>query len=340
MCYSAQIQSDYRRYCRDFGAVLGIEDFVDLFWWRWSPEEISRRRGRPRLPKMMEQAFLGEALPGTPPDDLARLQQIRGWITEARERDALEWQAELFKQRKRLADAERSLQSKTTRKAQEDQRIAGDKVERLKGWLADLSRTRIETRDERIYPQHYAPVLVMEGGQRVVRPMRYQCRPAGSPAAFDQQFPGTYNARRDKLEGRFWKPLFAATRGLMLISAFYENVDRHKAEGRELAEGELPTNQVLEFRPQPAQPMLVACLWSRWTAPGARAASEAPLLSFAAITDEPPAEVAAAGHDRCVVPIRPEHIDAWLDPALSDPAALYRILDDRERPYYEHRLAA
>jgi putative SOS response-associated peptidase YedK len=81
--------------------------------------------------------------------------------------------------------------------------------------------------------------------------------------------------------------------------------------------------------------MLVACLWSRWNAPG-----EPDLLSCAAITDEPPPEVAAAGHDRCIVPIRPEHIDAWLRPDPGDLAAQQAILDDRARPYYEHRLAA
>ena len=62
--------------------------------------------------------------------------------------------------------------------------------------------------------------------------------------------------------------------------------------------------------------------------------------SFAAITDEPPPEVAAAGHDRCIVPIKPENVDAWLQPDASNLQALYAILDDRARPYYEHRLAA
>ena len=81
--------------------------------------------------------------------------------------------------------------------------------------------------------------------------------------------------------------------------------------------------------------MLVACLWSRWTAPG-----EPDLLSFAAITDEPPGEVSAAGHDRCTIPIRPEHVDAWLNPDAANLAAQYAILDDRARPYYEYRLAA
>jgi putative SOS response-associated peptidase YedK len=49
---------------------------------------------------------------------------------------------------------------------------------------------------------------------------------------------------------------------------------------------------------------------------------------------------AAAGHDRCIIPIKPEHIDAWLNPQASGREAMQAILDDRARPYYEHRLAA
>jgi putative SOS response-associated peptidase YedK len=142
------------------------------------------------------------------------------------------------------------------------------------------------------------------------------------------------NARRDNLEG-FWKDLFGVSHGVVVATAFYENVSRHRTEGRELAPGEEPENLVLEFKPRPTQEMLVACLWSRWTSPG-----ESELLSFAAITDEPPPEVAAAGHDRCIIPIRPEHVDAWLSPDPKDLRAMYEILDDRDRPYYEHKLAA
>ncbi len=259
---------------------------------------------------------------------------IKRYIDEANAREALALQAELFKQRKRIADAERSLQVKPTKKATEDLRIAGDKVGRILGWLADLGRTEPLERDERIFPLHYAPVMVWEDGQRVLKPMRYGCRPAGAPASYDQRFPGTYNARRDNLQG-FWRKQFGHTHGIMVATAFYENVPRHKAEGRELAPGETPENRVLEFRPRPTQEMLVACLWSRWSAPGER-----DLLSFAAITDEPPPEVAAAGHDRCIIPIKPEHVDAWLNPEASTLQRLQAILDDRARPYYEHRLAA
>jgi putative SOS response-associated peptidase YedK len=73
----------------------------------------------------------------------------------------------------------------------------------------------------------------------------------------------------------------------------------------------------------------------RWSAPG-----EPPLESFTAITDEPPEEIAAAGHDRCVIPLTEANLDAWLNPAGRATSELSRLLDDRSRPYYEHELAA
>jgi putative SOS response-associated peptidase YedK len=319
MCYSAQIKADYRTYVRMFGAHISIKEFVELFWARAKGAKV-------KIPKGMELAFT-DASAG------AEL-EVRRAISEFAANETHRLETELFAQRKRLADAERSLQVKTTKAAADSKRIATDKIARAMAWLADLRRAEPQDRDSRIFPLVYAPVMVMEAGQRVIKPMRYQCRPAGKPAFYDTKFPGTYNARRDNLEG-FWKGQFGHTHGLMLASAFYENVNRHRAEGRELRDGEAVENMVLEFRPRPAHDMLVACLWSRWSAPG-----EPDLLSFAAITDEPPPEVSAAGHDRCIIPIRPENIDAWLNPDPKDLATQYSIFDDRERPYYEHRLAA
>ncbi|MCP2091636.1 UNVERIFIED_ORG: hypothetical protein J2Y81_007742 [Paraburkholderia sediminicola] len=60
--------------------------------------------------------------------------------------------------------------------------------------------------------------------------------------------------------------------------------------------------QVEWFAQSPAGDMLVACLLSHWQRP-----SQPDLFSFSAITDEPPPEIAAAGHDRCIIPIKPEH---------------------------------
>ena len=48
------------------------------------------------------------------------------------------------------------------------------------------------------------------------------------------------------------------------------------------------------------------------------------------VTDDPPPEIAAAGHDRCVIPIKHEHMDAWLDPATSkDLKRMYAIRRSR-----------
>lgn len=319
MCYSAQAWAAYQRYVREFGAHIAFQDFVRLYGHRGADPRI-------RIPKAMDAAF---AHPQT-----AEEREIAALIQGYNAAQIAKLEQEVFAQRKRLADAERSLQAKHTKKAEESKRIAGDKVSRALGRLDDLKRTELKPRDSRIFPGWYVPVMVWEGGRRVVKPMRYQCRPAGKPAFYDTKYPGTYNARRDNLEG-FWKGLFGHTHGIMVVTRFYENVSRHRAEGRELAPGEKEENVVLEFSPRPAHDMLVACLWSRWTAPG-----EPELLSFAAITDEPPPEIAAAGHDRCIVSIKPENLDAWLNPNARDLAALYAILDDRDRPYYEHRLAA
>ncbi|QOY62053.1 SOS response-associated peptidase family protein [Lysobacter sp. H21R4] len=306
MCFSAQVWADYERYTRRFDARMDINTFVRLY--------VDRKRGdRIKIPFAMDAAF---ARPTSPEE-----QQIHALIQQYNQDEATRLEQDLFKQVKRLNDAQRTLQTRTTKKATEDVRIATSRIAQIKGRLADLRRTALLPRDSRIFPGMVAPVMVWEDGARVVKPMRYQCRPAGKPAFYDRKFPGTYNARRDSLEG-FWKAQFGHHHALMVADRFYENVDT--PEG----------NQVLEFEPRTGEPMLVACLWSRWTD------GDEELLSFAAITDEPEPEVAAAGHDRTIINIKPEHIDAWLNPDPQDLSALYAIFDDRQHPHYEHRKAA
>lgn len=312
MCYSAQVIADYKKYVRHWGAHLSLREFFEAFWLRNQEMKL-------KLPKSMEASFESP----TTDDELAIKEQIDAF----RSKQAQAWEEELFKQRARLVKADRQLETKPTATAEKDKRIATDKVARLMGWLADLKRTELQDRDSRIYPGWYVPVMVVENGQKVVKPMRYQCRPAGKPAFYDTKYPGTYNARRDNLRG-FWSGLYGVSHGIMVVSRFFENVTRQDDQGQ-------PYNVVLEFKPNTGQDMLVACLWSRWSKEGER-----DLLSVAAITDEPPAEVAAAGHDRCIVPIKPENVDAWLNPQGRSLDELDAILEDRERPYYEHRMAA
>lgn len=322
MCYSAQIHAEYSVFVRLHGAILSKKRFVDLFWER-------RKDGTwTKIPKGMRDAFRN---PNSEDGfELAKL------VAEGDREQEQKYRSEMDVQRERLAKADGVLAGpKPTKTAAEDQRIATKKIEAAQRNLSDLLRREPEPKDSRIYPGQYAPVMLARDGHRVVVPMRYQCRMPGWTPVVERKYPGTYNARRDKLE-ESWGQLFGFRHGILIVTRFYENVSRHKVEARALHPGEKEENVVLEFDPHPAQDMLVACLWN--VSKGAD--NGADLFTFAAITDEPPPEVAAAGHDRCIVPIKPEHIDAWLNPDKNNLAAQFAILDDRERPYYEHRLAA
>jgi putative SOS response-associated peptidase YedK len=310
MCYSAMVYAEHRKFQRETGATMDVANYVRLFWIERGKDP---GRKRPRVARALERDILQHG-----PPQLADM--IRQW--DALETSALE--QEIFAQRKRVADAQRKLQAKPTKAAQNDVRIGTDKVSRALARLEDLRRKEPIDRDFRIYPGYWVPVVVSDNGARTIKLMRYQCRPAGKPAFYDSKFPGTYNARRDSLAG-FWKQQFGSSHGLMVATRFYENVT-----------GPDGSNKVLEFVPKDGAPMLIACLWSHWSDP---AGKEPDLLSFAAITDVPEPEVAAAGHDRTIINIKPAHLDTWLNPT-GDLAALEAILDDKAHPYYEHREAA
>lgn len=311
MCYSAMVWEDYRSFVRHTGATIDIKEFVRLFGIRNGGAPIT-------IPKGIEAPFLN-------PDGEDEL-LIATMIAEYRNAQAVRIDADMEAQRERLSRAEHVLATKPTKKAAEDKRIATKKLSEGASRLADLRRAEPRSRDSRIFPGSYALVMVSDGGRRVVRPMRYQCRIAGKPKHYDKTYPGTYNARRDNLEG-FWRDAFGKTHGIVLVDRFYENVERIGDDGK-------LQNVVLEFTPNTGEPMYAACLWSRWTD------DTEDLLSFALITDDPPPEVLAAGHDRCIIPIKPEYVDVWLNPDTADLAAQYAILADRERPFYEHKVAA
>ena len=317
MCYSAEFVAEYRAF-RQYGGKLDMKTFAKLYGDRFDFPIY-------KIPKAMDAWFdQAEGPEGG---------EIRDHIARYKKQQSEKLEQELFKQRKRLADAERTLLSKTTKRALEDQRIAGDKVSKILRDLDDLRRQEHRSRDARFFPGNYAPVMVWEDGQRVIKPMRYQCRLPGWTAAVERKYPGTYNARRDNL-GKAWKDLFGKQHGVIVISAFYENVERHKMEHRELKDGEASENAVLEFRPRPAQDMVIACLWNE------SFDDEQRLLTFAAVTDDPAPEVAAAGHDRTIIQIKPEHVEAWLTPEGRTEEEMQAILSDRPVAFYEHKLAA
>jgi putative SOS response-associated peptidase YedK len=319
MCYSAQVVQVVRKLYRQLGVRLDYDEAEKLFFRRLDDSGLIISRGF-------------EANFDEPATDQER--RIKAAIDEHRSRLAAKLEKDLFSQKTRLAGAERSLKSKETKKAREDVRIATNKIESLSSKLGELRRSEPRAQDNRIFPNVYAGVIIRRDGENVLTPMRYFCRPAGKPAFYDKKFPGLYNARRDNLE-KFWSEQFGHHHAVMVVESFYENVRLHSLEHRQLEPGEEEKNVVLQFTPEPPQSMLVACLWSHWTDP-----NEPDLRGFAAITDEPPADIAAAGHDRCIINLKPEHVDAWLTPQNRSAEELQRILSDRAVAVFQHEAKA
>jgi putative SOS response-associated peptidase YedK len=347
VCYSAQVYAEWKKYCRMFGAKMSVEEFYETFWKRNQEiDEDDNREAKPDeapagekpkwktvIPKALEVAF---ANPSTD-----RERDIKALIDAHTSAKTTAVEQKFFEQKTRLTQAEREIavreesRKKVAKYLTNDVRVATNKMKQFKRWMDDLRRTELIPEDSRIFPGSYCPVMVVENGELVVMPMRFHCRPNGKPAFYDWKFEPCYNARRDNLEGHMWGEVFGRTHGIMIASKFFEHVPRHKYERRALRPHEKVEDLVLEFSPGGMDEMLVACIWSRWKAPG-----QPDLLSFAVVTDEPPPEIAATGHDRCIIPVKPENVDAWLHPDPMNLAAQYAILDDRYQPYYEHRLAA
>jgi putative SOS response-associated peptidase YedK len=317
MCYSAQVVQMARKLSRQLGIRMDYAEVEQLFFRRIEDSAINVSRGF-------------EANFDEPANDQER--RIKAAIDEHRSKTSTKIEQDLFSQKMRLVNAERSLKEKETKKAREDVRIATSKIATLSTKLSDIRSLNLKPDDDRIFPFVYAGVIVRKDGQNLLTPMRYHCRPAGKPASYDRQFPGLYNARRDNLE-RFWGDQFGSHHAIMVVESFFENVKLHTMQHREIKAGEREQNVVLQFKPEPAQLMYIACLWSRWTD-----AKEPELRGFAAITDEPPADVAASGHDRCIINLKPEHVEAWLTPDSRSRKELQDILSDRAVPLYQHEV--
>src|SRR5471032_2169332 len=137
MCYSAQIVADYRKYVKMFGPDIDIREFARLYWER---DEGSGAK----IPKGMDEAFIH---PETEEE-----RSIKELIERYDSTQITKLEQELFKQRTRLADVERTLQTKTTKAAIESKRIATGKIDGTLRRLDDLRRTEPAERDSRIFP--------------------------------------------------------------------------------------------------------------------------------------------------------------------------------------------
>src|SRR5690349_7310920 len=113
MCVSAMIEADLRKLEREYQAMIDFGGWADLFERRITDDL--------KIPKAIELYFEN---PKT-----ADEQRIKKSIDEYRIRKTAEFEQKLFEQKKRLADAERTLKTKPTKKAANDQRVATNKID-------------------------------------------------------------------------------------------------------------------------------------------------------------------------------------------------------------------
>lgn len=119
-----------------------------------------------------------------------------------------------------------------------------------------------------------------------------------------------------------------------MASNFYESVDYYKNQNVPRKPGDPDRYMEVVFTPDTEEELAIACIYAHWRNPDPNGAD---LWSFAFVTTEPPPEVDAAGHNRCIMPIKHERIDEWLQPEPGNLQKFYGILDDRMRPYYNNK---
>lgn len=323
MCYSAQVYADFRKYER-LGGTLDIHAFAKLFADRGRHGDIGQT-----IPKAVRDAF---TRPRNPDE-----QQLRDALLAGYRAASLVIEQKIAELSEKLAKAEAVLASaKPTKKAANDKRVAENKIRTEQAKLDELGRTAQEEGFTRIWPGNYLPVLIRDPatGERKVVPMRYRARPVGWSIEDEKKKPNCYNARKDSLR-TVWRGIFGYFHGVIVASRFFESVKLHDNQQRALAPGEKEQNIEIAFTPDPPQEMFLACIWRYVDSEG----DEPSYYSVAIVTRDPPPEVEAAGHNRCVIPLRPENVDAWLEPDPKNLSAMYAILDDPIDAYYQHELS-
>lgn len=149
MCYSALVRQDLQWLAKRYGAEIAWEMFEELYRKRLDDNDIQFARALDvQVLKMSS--------------DAARKSQT--YIEQYRTQQARTWEQELFRQRKRLVDAQRKLQTKETKAARNDERIAMDKIEMLTSKLSGLRSEQLSASDSRIFPKKYFVPIVTSVG--------------------------------------------------------------------------------------------------------------------------------------------------------------------------------
>ncbi|WP_413942741.1 SOS response-associated peptidase family protein [Bdellovibrio sp. HCB-162] len=313
MCYSAIIKQQVKKLGIEFEARIDYELLQNMFYRRLSDERI-------KICKALEAEF-------NDPEN-SEEKEIRDLIRAYHKIKLKEIELELAEQEERLRLAEEALRKKETKKFLNEKRIATNHIEKYLQRIKGMKRSELILTDSRVFPMTYAPIIVQENGERVIKLARYHCRPSDKPESVDKQYSGLYNARRDNLGNAFWRDLFGHKHGFFVAESFYENVSSRDYKP---APTEDDQNLVVHFNPKSKVDLKIACLYDYW-----ESNAHDGFYSFAALTHEPTPEIQETGHDRLIIALKDENIPLWLDPEKYPKKEMERVLDEPEIHIYEH----
>ena len=184
---------------------------------------------------------------------------------------------------------------------------------------AVLSRSVATAPRYNIAPTDFAPVVLLQGGARVLLDVRWGLIPGWARDL--RQRPQPINAKAETLAtSAMFRRLLPTRRCLILADSFFE---WRQEDARRVP---------LRFQIEGGQPFAFAGLFDLWRDP---ARPDAPPLRSCTIVTVPANSLIAPIHDRMPAILQPQDEPAWLDPELRDPHALGALL----APFATERMA-
>ena len=302
MCYSSLVERELRKAEKEYAATINYESFRDLY--RMYEIDMSIK-----IPDGMERSLIEHG------GSTGKL--IKQSVDRHRSAEQISLKSEAQAIKQQIEELKSVIALKPTKTAQNKLGVLTRKLDKVNTKINSPHATG----DYRIYPYYFAPVIIQNGGHREIVPMRYRILPRTGVEVPSQY--NVFNARRDSLTtARNWKPLFGKKHAIFPFIRFFEWVER---DGKKVE---------LSFSPD-YESMWAACLYEEYQHPVLGL-----IRSFAMVTDEPPPEIAQAGHDRCPVFLREDLIGDWLNPEGKTLEELDALLGEKQPAYYSHAMAA
>jgi putative SOS response-associated peptidase YedK len=174
--------------------------------------------------------------------------------------------------------------------------------------LADLE---IWKREYNIPPREMAPVVLESDGKRSLTAGLWSLMGPWADSLEHANRASTFNAKAETLSERpAYRNAFLKRRCIVPAEAFYEWVGPKKER------------HPLNIRRADGKLLSMAGLFNYWKP---TASQGRPMLTFTVVTTAP-SQWMARSHNRMPVILQDNHIDAWLDPTISDPQQLGELL--------------